>query len=59
VTPAEILDLIRRYRLAVVSTVSADGGPQAAVVGFAISDRLETGSPRLVEVTPPPAAKPA
>jgi len=40
-TPAESLALIRRYRLAVVSTVAADGAPQAAVVGFAISDNLE------------------
>ena len=40
-TPAEILELIRRYRIAVVSTVAADGTPQAAVVGFAISDKLE------------------
>jgi len=41
VTPAEILELIRRYRMAVVSTVAAGGAPQAAVVGFAISDKLE------------------
>jgi pyridoxine/pyridoxamine 5'-phosphate oxidase len=41
VTPAEILGLIRRYRLAVVSTVATDGAPQGAVVGFAISDTLE------------------
>ncbi len=33
-TSAEILGLIRRYRMAVVSTVAADGAPQAAVVGL-------------------------
>lgn len=40
-SPAEMLDLIRRHRLAVVSTVAADGAPQGAVVGFAVSDDLE------------------
>ena len=39
-TSAELLALIRRYRLAVVSTVAADGAPQATVVGFAIRDNL-------------------
>jgi predicted pyridoxine 5'-phosphate oxidase superfamily flavin-nucleotide-binding protein len=41
VTPAEILELIRRYRMAVVSTAAADGAPQAAVVGIAVSEKLE------------------
>ena len=40
-TPAEVVELIRRYRLAVVSSVAADGAPQSAVVGFAISNELE------------------
>jgi general stress protein 26 len=40
-SPVELLALIRRYRLAVVSTVAPDGAPQGAVVGFAISDDLE------------------
>ena len=40
-TPAEILELIRRYRMAVVSTAAADGAPQAAVVGIAVSEKLE------------------
>ena len=36
-----LLDFLRRHRLAVVSTVSVDGAPEAAVVGIAISDELE------------------
>ena len=38
-TPAEVVQLIRRYRLAVVSAVVVDGSPQAAAVGFAINAR--------------------
>jgi len=42
VTRAELLQFLRRYRLAVVSSVeAASGAPQAAVVGFAVSDQLE------------------
>ena len=37
----ELVDVLRGYRLAVVATVAADGQPQAAVVGIAISDGLE------------------
>jgi PPOX class probable F420-dependent enzyme len=40
-TRAELVALLRRYRLTVVSTVSNDGSPQSAVVGFAVSDDLE------------------
>ena len=38
---SELVDVLRGYRLAVVATVAADGQPQAAVVGIAISDGLE------------------
>jgi PPOX class probable F420-dependent enzyme len=40
-TRRQIIEVLRGYRLAVVSTVSADGMPQAAVVGFAVTDALE------------------
>ena|SRR5215471_14021948 len=40
-TRADLVAFIRRHRLAVVATVSAAGGPQAAVVGIAVSDDLE------------------
>ena len=40
-TRAELIELLRGHKLAVVSSVSADGQPQAAVVGIATSDRLE------------------
>lgn len=40
-TRAELVHLLREDRLAVVSTVAVDGGPQSAVVGFGISDGLE------------------
>jgi pyridoxine/pyridoxamine 5'-phosphate oxidase len=39
-TPASLLPFLRRYRLAVVSTVR-DGAPQAAVVGIAVTDTLD------------------
>jgi len=39
-TPAELLPLLRPYRLAVASTVH-DGAPQAAVVGIAVTDTLD------------------
>jgi len=38
---AELIEFLRRYKLAVVASHAADGAPQAAVVGFAVSDRLE------------------
>jgi PPOX class probable F420-dependent enzyme len=41
VTRAELVAFVRRHRLAVVSTVSPEGAPQAAVVGLAVSDELE------------------
>jgi pyridoxine/pyridoxamine 5'-phosphate oxidase len=37
----ELVALLRRFRLGVVSTVSASGQPQAATVGIAIGDELE------------------
>jgi PPOX class probable F420-dependent enzyme len=40
-TRDELVDLLRGYRLAVVSTIGADGAPQSAVVGHAVSDALE------------------
>jgi len=40
-TRAELVAFLRRYRLAVEATVAANGAPQAAVVGFAVSDGLE------------------
>ena len=40
-TPAALLVFMRRYRVAVEGSVSADGAAQAAVVGIAITDRFE------------------
>jgi general stress protein 26 len=40
-TPRELLDFLRTHRLAVQSSVSETVAPQAAVVGFAISDQFE------------------
>ena len=40
-TPADLLTFVRRSKLAVVSTTSAAGAPQAAVVGIAVTDALE------------------
>jgi pyridoxine/pyridoxamine 5'-phosphate oxidase len=40
-TRSELLEFLRRHKLGVVATVAADGGPQAAVVGIAATDRLE------------------
>ncbi|MEU0371463.1 pyridoxamine 5'-phosphate oxidase family protein [Streptomyces sp. NPDC006283] len=37
----ELLWFLRRYRLAVQASVAPDGAPQAAVVGYAVSDDLE------------------
>jgi PPOX class probable F420-dependent enzyme len=40
-TRAELLAFLRTHRLAVQATVSPAGAPQAAIVGFAVSDDLE------------------
>ena len=40
-TPADLLTFVRRSKLAVVSTTSSTGAPQAAVVGIAVTDALE------------------
>jgi general stress protein 26 len=39
--PRDLLQFMRRYRVAVQASVSADGAAQAAVVGIAITDRFE------------------
>jgi hypothetical protein len=41
VTRAELLAFLRRHRLCIQASVSAAGAPQAAVVGFGVSDHLE------------------
>jgi hypothetical protein len=40
-TRTELVSFLRRYKLAVQASVSPGGAPQAAVVGFAVSDDLE------------------
>jgi general stress protein 26 len=40
-TRAELVVFLRRYKLAVQASRAPDGAPQAAVVGFAVSDDLE------------------
>jgi uncharacterized protein YhbP (UPF0306 family) len=40
-TRAELLQFLRRHRLAVQSTAAPSGGVQAAVVGIAVSDDFE------------------
>lgn len=40
-TRLELVRFLRKHRLAVQASVSARGGPQAAVVGVAVSDGLE------------------
>lgn len=40
-TTAELLVFLRRHRLCVVASASPSGAPQSAVVGFAVSDRLD------------------
>jgi len=37
----ELVQFLRRYKLAVQASVAPGGAPQAAVVGFAVSDELE------------------
>src|SRR5690242_12019993 len=38
---ARLLAFMRKHRLAVQSTIAPNGAPQSAVVGFAVTDRLE------------------
>lgn len=38
---AELLDFLQKHRLGVLATVSPTGDPEAAVVGIAVTDRLE------------------
>jgi hypothetical protein len=40
-TPERLLAFLREHRLAVEASVAVAGGPQAAVVGFAVSDEFE------------------
>lgn len=40
-TRAELIAFLRRYKLAVQASTAPSGEPQAAVVGFAVSDALE------------------
>jgi general stress protein 26 len=40
-TRADLLNFMREHPLAVEASVSAEGGPQAAVVGFVVTDELE------------------
>jgi general stress protein 26 len=40
-TRAELLAFLRRHRYCVQASVSASGAPQAAVVGYGVSDDLE------------------
>ena len=40
-TRVELVQFLRRYKLAVQASVAPDGAPQAAVVGFAVSDGCE------------------
>jgi hypothetical protein len=37
----ELVQFLRRYKLAVQASLAPGGGPQAAVVGFAVNDELE------------------
>ncbi len=41
VSPQALLDFMRLHRLAVQASVSAAGVPQAAIVGFAVTDQFE------------------
>ncbi len=40
-TRAELVAFLRRYKLCIEATVNPEGAPQAAVVGYAVSDELE------------------
>ena len=39
--PKALLEFLRLHRLAVQASVSAIGGAQAAIVGFAVTDQFE------------------
>jgi pyridoxine/pyridoxamine 5'-phosphate oxidase len=39
--PAELFEFIKRHRLAVLATVGTEGGPEAALVGIAVTPELE------------------
>ena len=39
--PSDLLSFLRRHRLAAQASVSAANAPQAAVVGYAVTDRFE------------------
>jgi general stress protein 26 len=41
VTRSDLLGFLRQHRLAIEASMAPDGRPQAAVVGFAVSDLLE------------------
>jgi PPOX class probable F420-dependent enzyme len=41
VTRAEIYAFLRGHRLAVITTVSPEGSPQAAVIGIAVTEALD------------------
>jgi general stress protein 26 len=38
---AKIYDFMKQYRLAVLSTVSTKNGPESALIGIAVSEKLE------------------
>ncbi len=38
---ADLLEFVQKHRLGVLSTVSPNGDPEAAVVGIAVTDRFE------------------
>src|SRR4051812_21687538 len=40
-TRSDLLAVLRRYKLAVQASVHPDGRPQAAVVGYAVTEALE------------------
>jgi pyridoxine/pyridoxamine 5'-phosphate oxidase len=40
-TRAELLQFLRKHRYAVEACTAADGAPQAAVIGIAVTDELE------------------
>jgi hypothetical protein len=54
VTPAELVAFLRKHRLLVQASTSASGAPQAAVVGFAVSDDLEIVFDTIGTTTLPP-----
>lgn len=40
-TKHDLVTFLRKYQLAVQASVASDGAPQAAVIGFVVSDDLE------------------